>query len=399
MMKRLRNRRQLPIMATTAALLIITASYVVIAPLDAERLTSVNEVYPHKPYTISEKANALHQSLTVADWHTDTLMWLRDIFEASDIGQVDLPRLEKANMAVQVFTSVTRVPDAGVNLEGNHAHGDKISSLAFTDKWPKPARTSLFQRATYHAQKLHDAEHRAPDKVRVILTKQDLHDVLEARDEGRNILGAVLGNEGLHPLEGNISNLKKLYDNGYRVMGLFHFFDNELGGSLHGVSNTGLSDFGKEVIKEMNRRGIIIDVAHASYKSVEDVLELAERPIILSHTGMRGVCESHRNIPDHLMKKIAEKGGVIGIGYWEAAICNTDAAKVVEHIRYAVDLLGVEHVSLGSDYDGSLDMPFDVSEIPALTQIMTERGFSEAEIRAIMGENIIRVLSEQLPEA
>lgn len=130
---------------------------------------------------------------------------------------------------------------------------------------------------------------------------------------------------------------------------------------------------------------------------MEDVLELTKRPIILSHTGMPGVCDSARNIPDDMMVRIAESGGLIGIGYWEAAICDTSPEAVVDHLRYAIDLVGIEHVSLGSDYDGSVDMPVDVSEVVVLTQIMVDRDFTEEEIRAVMGGNIVGFLAKQLP--
>lgn len=389
------------VLIVIAVLITAVAIYALTMPLDAERGGKSNLIFPHEPYTVSPEAQKLHDSLVVADWHVDTLMWLRSILESSDIGQVDVPRLEQANMAIQVFPSVTRVPDAGINLTNNEATGDKISLLAFADKWPGEARTSLYARAAYHADKLFEAQATAPDKVKVILKQSDLQGLLEARQAGSKLLGTLLATEGLHPLEGKLDNVENLYNKGFRIMGLFHFFDNELGGSLHGISHAGLSEFGKQVVTELNRQSIIVDVAHASEESVKDVLALSDRPVILSHTGIHGVCGSARNISDELMLEIAKRGGVIGIGYWTAATCEADPIKapgaIVDHLRYAIDLLGVEHVSLGSDYDGSVDMPFDVSEIPVLTHVMLKRGFTEVEIRTIMGGNIIRILSEQLP--
>lgn len=390
-------------LAVIGILIVASVAYVFTAPLDAERLNQSNAVFPHKPYEISEEAQLLHDDLVIDDWHVDSLMWLRSILEGSDIGQVDVPRLTQANMAIQVFTSVTRVPDAGINLTNNEAEGDKITALAFIDKWPGAARTSLYARAAYHADKLFAAQTKAPEKLKVIANKSDLRQVLAARRSGSDILGTVLGTEGLHPLEGKLENVENLFNKGYRVMGLFHFFDNELGSSLHGTAHAGLSEFGKHVIKELDRQSIVIDVAHAAPGSVVDVLALTNRPVILSHTGMRGACNSDRNIPDELMLEIANAGGVIGIGFWDTAICHKDdpaaaPGAVVDHLRYAIDLLGIDHVSLGSDYDGSVDMPFDVSEIPALTHTMLERGFTEVEIRAVMGGNILRFLDEQLPE-
>ncbi|MEC8429672.1 MAG: dipeptidase, partial [Pseudomonadota bacterium] len=365
--------------------------------LDAEALLDVNQVLPHEPFVISSGARELHSTLAIADWHTDSLMWLRDLLDYSDQGQVDFPRLRQGNVALQVFTSVTKVPDAGIQVTNNPGEGDKISLLAFADKWPRKARDSIYERALYHAEKMADIERRAPDQVVLIESAEELERLLKRRMSGEDVIGAVLGTEGLHPLEGSIENLNGLYEAGYRVMGLFHFFDNELGGSLHGMSGEGLNTFGTEVVKELNRRNIIIDVAHASPAAVEDVLALSDAPVVLSHTGMRGVCDQPRNISDELMLKIAEHGGLIGIGYFEIAICEMTPESVVEHIRYAIDLLGVDHVSLGSDYDGSVATPFDVSEISVLTHIMLERGFSEREIRAVMGGNTLRFLANNLP--
>jgi len=113
---------------------------------------------------------------------------------------------------------------------------------------------------------------------------------------------------------------------------------------------------------------------------------------------MRGICDSARNSPDEVMLEITQRGGLLGIGYFEIAICEMTPESVVDHLRCAVNLIGSEHVSLGSDYDGSVDTSFDVSEISVLTDLMLKRGFSEAEIRAIMGENILRFLTENLPE-
>lgn len=386
------------IAVTLILLLLIGIILAFTVKIDSERLTGTNRVLPHEPFQISPEAEALHASLRIADWHTDSLMWLRSLLQRSDIGQVDFPRLVEGNVAIQVFTSVTRVPEVGIQVEDNPGKGDQITQLAFWDKWPSAARKSLFQRAKFHADKLHALQEQAPDKVRVIHNQAELAEVMSARAEGSQLTGAILGTEGLHPLEGDLSNLKRLYDEGFRIMGLFHFFDNELGGSLHGVSDEGLTEFGREVLAEMVERDIIIDVAHASPAAVREILELSPDPVILSHTGMRGVCDSARNLPDELMLEITKRGGLLGIGYFEIAICEMTAESVVDHLRYAVDLVGVDHVSLGSDYDGSVDTPFDVSEVAILTELMLQRGFSETEIRAIMGENILRFLDSHLPK-
>lgn len=379
-----------------AALLLI--KFTLLPPLDAERISKANQVFEHERYAISEQAQNLHRSLRIGDWHADSLLWARDLLQRSEQGQSDIPRLREGNVAIQVFDSVTRVPSKGTNLEDNPAEGDKIRQLALADNWPLKTWFSPYERAQYQIAKLFDLQARAPDQVKVILNQADLATVLSARAQGSTQLGAIMGTEGLHALDGQLENLEKLYNAGYRIAGLTHFFDNKIGGSLHGQSDGGLTEFGRAVIKEMDRLGMIIDVAHASYAMVEDVLALSPRPVIVSHTGVRGACDSHRNFPDSLMKSIADRGGMIGIGFWDTATCGRKPESIVANIRYAIDQFGLEHVGLGSDYDGSVATPFDVSELAVLTDIMLKQGFTEAEIRAVMGENQIRFLAAQLPQ-
>jgi microsomal dipeptidase-like Zn-dependent dipeptidase len=381
-----------------AAALVFVLLVAFAPPFNAERINGMNNVFPHEPYAVSEKASALHATLNVADWHADSLLWSRDLLQRSEQGQVDLPRLREGNVAVQVFDSVTRVPSKGTNLEDNPAVGDKIRLLALADDWPLNTWFSRFARAEYQVGKLFDLERRAPEQIKVVLTQADLNTVLAERAQGSQKLAAVMGTEGMHALDGELANVQGLFDAGYRIAGLTHFFDNKMGGSLHGQSDEGLTEFGRAVIKEMDRLGMIVDVAHSSYAMVEDVLALSPRPVIVSHTGVRGACDSHRNFPDALMKRIAERGGLVAIGFWDTATCGRTAGAIVDNIRYAIDLLGVDHVSLGSDFDGSVDTPIDVSEMAALTHIMLERGFSETEIRAVMGGNQIRFLQQWLPQ-
>ena len=209
--------------------------------------------------------------------------------------------------------------------------------------------------------------------------------------------GAQPGDGGAHPLEGKLENLQKLYDAGFRMIGLHHFFDNELGGSLHGVSKGGLSPFGIEVLRAIEGMGMIVDVAHSSEKVVDDVLAHATRPIVVSHTGVRGACKSARNLSDAHMRAIAAKGGLIGIGYWPGAVCDSTPKGVATSLRYAADLVGVDRVALGSDYDGSTTVRFDASESAALVQAMVDAGFTDEEIAKITGGNVLALLAALLP--
>ncbi|MFK7976218.1 MAG: dipeptidase, partial [Halioglobus sp.] len=182
-------------------------------------------------------------------------------------------------------------------------------------------------------------------------------------------------------------------------VGLTHFFDNALGGSLHGTSQAGLTDFGREVVKRAAQLEMTIDIAHVAPAAVPEILALSSRPVILSHGGFKGACDTDRNLSDALMVEMAEAGGIIGVGYWDGAVCDATPLGIVRVIRYGIELLGLEHIALGSDYDGTVATPFDTAELAILTQTMLDEGFTEQEIRAVMGGNMQRFLLEQLPAA
>ena len=192
-------------------------------------------------------------------------------------------------------------------------------------------------------------------------------------------------------------NIKRLYRNGFRMMSLQHFFDNKLGGSLHGTSGDGLTEFGIEAINEMMRLNIIIDVSHSSENVVKDVLDISTQPLVISHTGFNGHCESPRNISDSLMVEIAKKGGLIAVGFWDAAVCDNTPRSVAEAIKFGIGLIGADHVSLGSDFDGTITPGFDISELEAITHELLELGLSETEIRKVMGGNMLSFLQDNLP--
>ncbi len=355
-----------------------------------------NAVAPHDPYPVSEKAAALHKSLTIGDWHADPLLWNRDLATYGKYGQVDVPRLMLGNVAVQVFTAVTKSP-AGLNYDSNDAKAfDNVTLLAVAQLWPIKTWNSLLERALYQAQKLKTVEEDSHGHFKIITSAQDLDAVLEARANGEIVVGGILGIEGAHPLEGDIANLDKLEAAGYRLIALQHFFDNELGGSLHGKSNAGLTDFGREVVQEVVKRGLILDVAHSSEQVVRDVLDMTDIPIVLSHSGVKTHCDVKRNIDPELMKEIAATGGVVGMGYWQEVTCDDSPAGVAASIKAAVDLLGEDAVSLGSDFDGSVKTTFDTSELAAITQALLDAGLTETQIRKVMGENMMRVLRARL---
>ena len=207
-----------------------------------------------------------------------------------------------------------------------------------------------------------------------------------------------MGTEGSHALDGNLDNIQRLYDSGFRMMSLQHFFDNKLGGSLHGVSGLGLSEFGRQAVTQMLALDIMIDVSHSSENVVRDTLALSDQPLLVSHTGFHGHCESPRNISDSLMQKIAQEGGLIAIGFWDGAICDNTPKSVAAAIQYGIQLVGAGHVALGSDFDGSITPGFDTSELVAITHELLEAGLTERQIRQVMGENMLRFLQDNLPQ-
>lgn len=379
------------------AILVVVAAFIgfTIGPAYLERM--MNKVIDHAPYKISDEASTLHDSLTIADLHSDTLLWHRDVLDRADRGHVDVPRLLEGGVAVQVFSTVTKAPKS-LNYEKNTGDSDQITGAVILQRWPVRTWNSLYERARYQAQRLDKAASRSDGGLVFLRTRKDLEGVLEARAGGAAVTGGLMATEGSHALDGSIENIQNLYDAGFRMMGLHHFFDNRLGGSLHGLSKSGLTPFGRAAVKEMNRLGIMIDVAHSSEAVVDDTLELSTTPLVVSHTGVHGACDSPRNISDNHMRRIAAGGGLIGIGYWDAAICDPTPAGIAESIAYAVDLVGAEHVALGSDYDGATSVTFDTSELSALTQALLYKGLSEEQIRAVMGENQIRFFRKYLPE-
>ena len=360
---------------------------------------SMNRVQPAAEPEVTEAARTLHSSLLVGDLHTDSSLWNRDLTHRSNQGHVDLPRLVEGNVALQVFTSVTKSP-AGQNYEENTAAArDNITLLAVTQLWPPRTWHSLAERAIYQAGKIHHIAVAQPAQLQLVRNQVELADVLARRASGETVVGAILGTEGSHALDGELANIERLYDAGLRIMGLQHFFDNALGGSLHGQSGAGLTDFGRQVVADMLARDMIIDVAHSSEAVVREVLAMTDKPLIVSHTGFKGQCDTARNISDDTMQAIAAEGGLIGVGYWDAAVCDVSVAGIVDAIRYGIDLVGENHVALGSDYDGSTTTPMDTSGLLLLTAEMMARDFSETEIRKVMGENLARLLASELPES
>ncbi len=340
---------------------------------------------------VSERAKALHQTLTIVDLHSDTLLWKRNILDRADRGHMDLPRLQDGNVALQILASTTKSPK-GQNYDANSGDTDNITSLVIAQLQPVRTWNSLLERSLWHATKLHRAAAAADGKLRAVATAADLDALLAARHGKPLATGAMLSIEGLHVLEGKLANLDKLYAAGFRMAGLTHFFDNDLAGSMHGLKKGGLTPLGRQVVTAMEAKGMVVDIAHCSNACVADILKMARRPVVSSHGGVQATCKVNRNLSDDQIRGVAATGGLIGIGYWDAAICDTAPASIAKAMKHVRDLVGIDHVALGSDYDGATTVRFDTSKLVQVTQALIDAGFSDAEIRAAMGGNAVRVL-------
>jgi membrane dipeptidase len=293
---------------------------------------------------------------------------------------------------------------------------------------------SLEGRALDQARRLHEFAREANARadadpsypgLRIVKTLGDLRDVVESRKGPRYLIGAVLSLEGVHWLgdpgltdTAIAAGVRRLYDAGFRVLALTHQFDNGLADASEGCRFAGEravpTEAGRVVIREAERLGMIIDLAHAASRTIKGVLAVARNPVVVSHTGVRETCpvaegcSPRRNIADDDIRGIAQRGGVIGIGYWTEAV-GAGIAGIVRAQRHVIDVLGpaeaCRHLAFGSDFDGSVSMPFDAVALPELTAAM-RRSFSSAPgpgcgdsrgLRLIAGANVCRIFAMRLP--
>jgi microsomal dipeptidase-like Zn-dependent dipeptidase len=379
------------------AILLILAlaalAFFALAPGMIER--GMNQIDGKPLPQVSARARALHKTLTIVDLHSDTLLWKRSILDRAERGHMDLPRLEDGNVALQILASTTKSPK-GQNYDANSGDTDNITSLVIAQLQPVRTWNSLLERSLWHAEKLHRAVADSAGELRAVDAPEDIDALLAARSGKALPVGAMLSIEGLHVLEGKLANLEKLYAAGFRMAGLTHFFDNDLAGSMHGLKKGGLTPLGRQVVETMEAKGMIVDIAHCSAACVADILKMARRPVVSSHGGVQATCKVNRNLSDEQIRGVAATGGLVGIGYWDAAVCDTSPASIAKAMKHVRDLVGARHVALGSDYDGATTVRFDTSKLVQVTQALIDAGFSDDEIRAVMGGNAVRVLKAGL---
>ncbi len=340
---------------------------------------------------ISERADKLHRESLVVDTHVDTLLACvygrRSLTECSEEGHVDLPRLRDGGVNVQLFAHYIEPaykPDRGL------LRFMQMADVFFSE-----------------VEKADDAE--------VAYSGEDIE-----RINGESKIACVLSIEGGEAIQGDLGVLRVLHRLGVRCLGLTWNQRNQLADGV-GESRTGggLTRIGVKAIEEMNRLGIVVDVSHVSKPGFWDVVEVSEQPFIASHSNARAVCDHPRNLTDEQICALAESGGVMGMNfapYFVDEEVRREAQRIrsqglgredmtkkasidslLDHIDHIVDLVGIEHVGVGSDFDGIGDTPEgleDVTCMPRLTEGLIQRGYEDDKIRAILGGNFMRVFKQ-----
>ncbi len=221
-------------------------------------------------------------------------------------------------------------------------------------------------------------------------------DILEAKASGK--LAAILVIENSEAVERSLNILRSLYLLGVRSIGLTHNLNTWVStGNDEEDMGGGLTRFGMALVKEMNRLGMLVDVSHISERGFWDVLEISDSPVIASHSNCKTLCRHSRNLSNEQLKALSVNGGVVGITFvpgfltidgWQKM---PPLAQLLNHIAYAIDIAGIDHVGIGSDFDGGGDLLKDASEFIKIAEGLSERGYSDADIRKVLGENHLRV--------
>lgn len=323
-------------------------------------------------YTPILNAAALHTDALVIDGHCDAvgdlLAGKRTLAEASSLGHVDLPRLRAGGVTAQLFACFVPIHE--------YHHGATTYALRQLDA-------------------LHQLIETQPHQV-LLATRAE--DVRRAKADAK--IAAILGLEGAEPLGENLALLRTFYRLGVRNLGLTWNFRNAVAdGVLEGAAAGGLTAFGRDVVAECNRLGILIDVAHLAPAGLAAVLAASEQPIIASHSNAHALLPHVRNLTDAQIEAIAARGGLIGVTFVADFLhqpgSEASVEHVLDHIDHVVRVAGPQHVMLGSDFDGAT-MPHglkDATRYPALTAGMLARGHSPATVRQILGLNFLRVFA------
>ena len=333
--------------------------------------------YPPPAVEPGPEAIRIHREAIVIDLHVDSLLWPRDLNLPPSGGHVDFSRMREGGLDAAAFTHATRFFGmAGLK--------------AFHDFWPPATWISPWERLRYQLARMRDFVAQSDGRVRQVETAAAIRE-----NHRRGVLSVFHGIEGAHALGTDLSRVEDVKRQGVLFIGPVHLADNEYGGSSQG-SNQGLTDRGRQLIREMNRHRILVDLSHAGPKSFEESLALTTLPPLVSHAGARAVHGPPRNLSDDQIRAIAARNGVIGVMLAPPATEQSDLLEVMAHFRHMVSVGGEDVVALGSDFDGFVQTPIDATGLPQLTQLMLDAAWSEERIRKILGENVLRVLEERV---
>ena len=353
---------------------------------------NLNRVLSDSTTAVSSQTTLLHDHLFVADLHCDALLWNRDLRKRSDRGQVDLPRLRAGGIELQVFSMPTAYPLFS-NYRRSPSFPDILGLAAIANRWPRETWGNPIERAIQQALALRQL---AADESNGLWLVTNTFE-LSVAFRGLGAVRAILAVEGLHLRDGDIQSIDRMFGGGVRVFGLAHMSDNAVAGSAHGWKKYGLTEFGRHVVAHIDSLGGIVDLAHASERTIDDVLAMPNVRVMVSHTGVDGTCPGERNLSDEQLKKIAAHGGIIGMGFWKGAVCGDDAVAIARALRYAVGVAGINALALGSDFDGAVRTPFDAAGLVHLTDALLAEGFSEDEVARVMGLNALEYFERSLP--
>lgn len=298
----------------------------------------------------------------LADGHADSLMWNRDLTVRQRRGRLDFPRLEEANVRLQCFTIVTR----------GYPVVDGVGALGALLGWPAAARRGPWARCLFQLERMHELCLRSAGRVRIAATSAALEENL-----AHGCISAVLGVEGAQALEGRPERVAELRRRGVAFMSLTHLGNNELGGSSSPLmGDRPLSPLGREVLEAMTAARMSVDLAHASHRTIRDVLSHPTARPFSSHTGVSGAARSWRNLDDGELRAIADRGGVVGVIFATIYLGGREIDDVVRHVEHALDVAGEDAVAFGSDFDGMVPLPrgmHDVTGVPLVVSALARR--------------------------
>ena len=372
-----------------------------------------------KEDSLSERARKLHFSSIVVDTHDDTTQRLLDgkfdLGTRSSTGSIDIPRMREGNVGAIFF------------------------SIWMPSKVTGP---DAVNRAIVQIDAVREQVRKHPNDLVLATTTAEIRD---AHKQGK--IAALLGVEGGHIINSDLGVLRAYAALGVRYMTLTHSGNDEWAdSSTDQAVHNGLTDFGREVVREMNRLGMMVDISHVSDKTFYDALETSKAPLIASHSSCRAICDAPRNMTDQMMKDLAAKGGVVQINYHvgflsqefrdaekanpelnktisaevmkrcadnegcqliegdritreyveQGKLPRVEFSKIIEHIDHAVKVAGIDHVGLGSDFDGA-NMPYgmeDAAKLPRITEALLQKGYAEGDVKKILGENTLRVMTD-----